>query len=66
MPKWLIWLIAPTIGMTRQEVSNNIGYPWKANNSKAIKELGLNFRSLKNTATEFFSQLEESNSFSKK
>lgn len=57
VPKWLIWLIAPSAGMTRKEVSYNVGYPWKANNSKGVKELGLTYRPVKETVNEFFDQL---------
>ena len=57
MPKWLLWAIAPMVGMTRQEVKKNVGYPWKANNSKSVKELGMSYRPLKTTINEFFDQL---------
>ena len=43
--------------MTRQEVKKNVGYPWKANNSKSVKELGMSYRPLKTTINEFFDQL---------
>lgn len=66
LPKWLIWLLAPTVGMTRQEVSKNVGYPWKANNTKSIKELGMEYRPLKTTINEFFSQLVEAGEIKKK
>ena len=59
LPKFMIWLIAPTIGMTRKEVSLNVGYPWKANNTKSINELGAKYRPLEETVTEFFGQLIE-------
>lgn len=59
LPKFIIWLIAPTVGMTRREVKLNIGFPWKANNSKSIKDLGMTYRPLKETITEFFQQLVE-------
>lgn len=57
LPKFMLWLVAPTVGMTRKEVSNNIGYPWKANNSKSIQELKMTYRPLKETVLEFFDQL---------
>lgn len=59
IPKWLIWLIAPSVGMTRQEVKLNVGYGWGANNQKSVQELGMNYRPLKGTITEFFDQLVE-------
>ena len=54
MPKWLIWLMAPMAGITRQFVRDNVGYPWKADNSKIKKELGMEFRSIDTPVNEFF------------
>lgn len=54
VPKWLLWLIAPTVGMTREEVSKNIGYPWHASNEKSIQELGMTYRAVDQSAIEFF------------
>ncbi|MDC0100210.1 NAD-dependent epimerase/dehydratase family protein [Crocinitomicaceae bacterium] len=59
LPKWMLWLMAPSVGMTRKEVSKNVGFPWKANNSKSIKDLGMKYRPLEGTVTEFFGQLVE-------
>ncbi|MDX2362413.1 MAG: aldehyde reductase [Crocinitomicaceae bacterium] len=66
LPKFMIWLLAPSIGMTRKEVSLNVGYPWKANNSKSIKELGMQYRPLQETVTEFFGQLVDAGEIPKK
>ena len=40
VPKWLIWLIGPIIdkSISRQMISNNMGHPWLANNSKSINK----------------------------
>ncbi len=66
LPKFLIWLIAPAVGMTREMVSKNVGYAWSANNSKSIKELGMNYRPLKETLSDFFIQLLEAGVIKKK
>lgn len=34
LPKWLIWLLAPTVGMTRQEVSKNVKTKRQPNTNK--------------------------------
>ena len=65
LPKWLVWLVGPFSGIERQFVSDNIGYPWKADNSKGIKELGINYRPIKNTMNEFFGQLVDNGVFKK-
>ncbi len=54
VPKWLLWLIAPTVGMTRSEVSKNIGYPWHASNEKSVRELNMTYRPVEQSAVEFF------------
>ncbi|MCH2225751.1 MAG: diaminohydroxyphosphoribosylaminopyrimidine deaminase, partial [Crocinitomicaceae bacterium] len=66
LPKFIAWLMAPSVGMTRKMAKLNIGYPWKANNSKSIQELGITYRPLKETVTEFFSQLIEAGVIEKK
>jgi dihydroflavonol-4-reductase len=66
LPKFLLWLMAPSVGMTRKEVKLNVGFPWKANNSKSKKDLGMSYRPLKETATEFFSQLVEAGEIEKR
>ncbi len=57
LPKFLLWLIAPSVGMTRKMVAKNIGYPWKADNSKSVQQLGVTYRPMKETIIEFFDQL---------
>lgn len=66
LPKWLLWLMAPTVGMTRKEVKLNIGYPWKADNSKSKKELQMEYRPISETVNEFFDQLVDSGVIKKK
>ena len=57
LPKWLVWLIAPSAGMTRASVSKNIGLPWRASHAKAEQELGMQFRPLAPGMREMFQQL---------
>lgn len=57
LPKWLVWLMAPAVGMSRKEVANNINHPWRADHSKAERELGVNFRPLAPGMKEMFQQL---------
>jgi nucleoside-diphosphate-sugar epimerase len=62
MPKWLVWLVAPMVNkaMTRKIVSLNINVPWKGDNSKGIRELGMKYRSLKESMNDFFEQMIDS------
>lgn len=66
LPKFMIWLMAPSVGMTRKMVSLNIGYPWKADNSKSIEKLKMNYRPLNETVTEFFGSLVDAGVIEKK
>lgn len=65
-PKWLLWLVGPMFGVTRQFVRDNVGFPWQADNSKIKKELGMEFKSIEESVNEFFAQLEGIGVFSKK
>ncbi len=67
MPKWLLWLVGPFVNklMTRKVVRRNINLPWKSDNSKGIRELGLSYRPLKESVVEFFQQLIDAGAFDK-
>jgi dihydroflavonol-4-reductase len=62
MPKWLVWLVAPMVNkaMTRKVVSLNINLPWKGDNGKSLRELGMRYRSLKASMNDFFQQMIDS------
>ncbi len=62
MPKWLVWLVAPMVNkaMTRKIISLNVDLPWKGDNSKGIRELGMKYRSLKDSMEEMFQQMIDS------
>ncbi len=59
MPKWLIWLVGPALSkaVTRKYISRNVGLPFKADNSKSIKDLGLKYRPLDESMNDMFQQL---------
>jgi len=59
LPKWLLWLLAPLVikSMTRKIVSLNVNVPWKGDNGKSIRELGMQYRSLKESMNDFFEQM---------
>ena len=59
LPKWMVWLIGPILNpaLTRKTISNNVNYPWRADNSKSIRELGMRYRSLDESMIDFFQQM---------
>ena len=58
LPKWLTWLIAPLVGLRRQFVSKNVGYPLCLDNARS-RALGVDYRPLEQTLVEHFAQLIE-------
>ncbi|MEO1086854.1 MAG: NAD-dependent epimerase/dehydratase family protein, partial [Acidobacteriota bacterium] len=62
MPKWLVWMVAPFINkaMTRKIIALNVDVPWKADNSKGRRELGLAYRPLEDSLNEMFQQMIDS------
>lgn len=61
MLKWLVWTFGPMIdkALERKYISNNVNHKFTADNSKAINELGLSYRSLKETMLDGFDVLVE-------
>ena len=59
LPKWLLWLVGPLMDktMTRKIIARNIDLPWKGDNSKAIRELGMSYRPLTESMNDFFQQM---------
>lgn len=57
VPKFMVWLTAPMIGLTREMVKKNVGYPIKFDNSYSKKDLGLEYRPIEETLIEHFQQI---------
>jgi hypothetical protein len=43
--------------LSRQMISDNMGYPWRADNSKSKRELGIEYHPVSDAAAEMFQQL---------
>lgn len=65
LPKWLVWLMAPAVGVKRKMIANNVGYLFKVENSKGVKELGMQYRPLKESIVDFFQQMVDNKVFEK-
>ena len=65
LPKFMVWLMAPMVGLKRKMVSNNFGYPWKLDNSKSKKDLGIKYYPVEKSIVEFFQQLIDAGVFKK-
>lgn len=62
LPKWFVWMVGPLVDstVTRQFVSRNVGHPWRADNTKSIRELQMTYRSLQDSARTMFQQMIDS------
>ena len=56
-PKALVWLIAPLSGLTRRFVKENVGHPLRFDNSYTKRDLGMTFRTVKQTLVDHFQQM---------
>lgn len=67
LPKWVVWLLGPLMdkSVTRKIISRNVNKPFKADNSKGIKELGLTYRPLAESMNAFFQQMVDAGYFKK-
>ena len=63
--KWFLWMFGPFINksMTRKAISRNVNVPWKADNSKSIRELGIEYRPMEESTNEMFQQLIDAGCF---
>lgn len=59
LPKWLLMIIGPITNklFTRKFIRNNVNVEWKADNSKIRKDLGMEFKPLKETMEDAFQKL---------
>ena len=56
-PKFLVWLLAPRVGLTRKFVSKNVGYHAKFDNSYSKADLGMSYLPVEQTVKEHFQQI---------
>ena len=63
MPKWLVWLVAPVLDKTlsRKYIRKNMGHSWNGDNSKSIKELGMSYKPISDSAIAMFQQMIDKN-----
>lgn len=55
LPKPLVWLLSPGLtGLSRRFVTNNVNIPFRADNSKGRRDLGISYRPLAESMCEMF------------
>ncbi len=57
IPKFMLWLMAPQQGFTREYVRRNVGIRIKFDNSYGKKDLGVSYIPIEQTVSEHFQQL---------
>lgn len=57
IPKFLVLLLGPLSGLKRKMLKRNVGYRFRADNSKIRKELSMKFRPLEESVIDFFQQM---------
>ena len=65
MPKWLLWLTGPFVGIPRRTVSGSVNVQWKGDNFKGKRELGMTYRPLKQTMEDMFQYMIDQGYFAK-
>jgi dihydroflavonol-4-reductase len=63
LPKFLVWMMAPMAGFKRKMISRNVGYHWRVDHSKSIKELKVKYRPLDKSIIDFFQQMIDNDVF---
>ena len=59
LPKFLVYLFGPFIGLSRAWIKNNVGWPIQFDNQKSKLELGIEYRDMETTLVEFANQIIE-------
>lgn len=57
LPKFLVYIFGPFIGLNKAWIKNNVGWPLIFDNSKSKNQLGVNYRPLEETIVEFAEQV---------
>lgn len=56
-PTWLMWLIAPWVGLERSYVARNVGFDIRFDNARSTADLGLVYRSPAQTLNDQIAQI---------
>lgn len=65
-PKWLVWLLGPSMGMPRKMVSRNVNVRWKADNSKSQNALGMTYRPMRESLEDMMDKMIADGAFASK
>jgi len=57
LPRTMVWMVAPAVGLTRKYVWANVGHPLRFDTRRAREELGAEFRPVETTLVDHFQQM---------
>lgn len=59
MPRWVVWLIGPLVSrsVTRHMVVRSMGHPWRVDNAKSMRTLGMVYRPVPTAVQKMFQQM---------
>ncbi|MEN0072475.1 MAG: NAD-dependent epimerase/dehydratase family protein [Propionicimonas sp.] len=57
VPRPLVWLAAPSLGLTRTYVARNVDHVWRADATKSRRALGMRYRPLQESMEDMFGQV---------
>lgn len=60
VPKWLVWLVGPLLGIDRAYVKRHVGNRMQFDNSYGIQDLGISYRPIAETLAQHFQQVLDS------
>jgi nucleoside-diphosphate-sugar epimerase len=49
LPKWLLYLVGPTQGLSKRYLKNNLGFEPRFNTRRSVEDLGLSYRGFEET-----------------
>ena len=56
-PKFVVWLLAPALGLTRAFVARNVGHPVRFDHTRSVEALGIEYRPVEESIVELFQQM---------
>ncbi len=59
VPKWLMYLMGPILGLKARFIKRNVGYPIRLNATKSREELGLSYRPIRESLWDMVEQMEK-------
>lgn len=61
IPKWLMYLVGPFLGLKARYIKRNVGYPIRLNTEKSRESLGLTYRPISESLRDMVRQMHELN-----